>query len=40
MTPLSTFDIVYEKNSVIVLFHMKEGHGVKLCIDIGEPDAV
>ena len=40
MTPLSTFDIVYENSGRIVLFHEKEGHGVKLCIDIGQPDAV
>ncbi len=40
MTPLSTFNIVYEKNEGIVLFHVKEGHSVKLCIDIGQLDEV
>ncbi len=40
MTPLSTFNIVYEKKEGIVLFHVKEGHSVKLRIDTGRPDAV
>lgn len=35
MTPLSTFDIVYEKKRRIVLFHIKDGHSVKMHIDTG-----
>lgn len=40
MTPLSTFDIVYEDGVRIVLFQVKEGHGVKRYIDTGTLDEV